>query len=66
MGRLLDIKEVAGRLGVDEQTVRGWRKRKTGPPAFLVVGNLRWDEDELNAWVASQRETTIDAVVSGQ
>ena len=66
MGRLLDIKEVAGRLGVDEQTVRGWRKRKTGPPAFLVVGNLRWDEDDLNAWVARQRAEALTGEAVGQ
>ena len=59
MGRLMDIGEVAGRLNVSVETLRTWRKRRTGPPSFLIVGSLRYDEDELSAWIKSERAESL-------
>ncbi|MEP7354861.1 MAG: helix-turn-helix domain-containing protein [Acidobacteriota bacterium] len=42
-------------LGVDVETLRGWRKRKTGPPWRKVNGRLvRYSLGELTEWVKSQ------------
>ena len=59
MGQLLNIEEVAARLNVAVDTLRTWRRRHQGPPSFLIVGSLRYDEDELNSWIRSERAESI-------
>lgn len=45
----------AAYLGVHVETVRGWRKRRTGPPWRKVNGKLvRYSLEDLAAWVRSQ------------
>jgi hypothetical protein len=45
----------AAYLGVDVETVRGWRKRRTGPPWKKINGKLiRYSLADLRAWVEAQ------------
>jgi len=45
----------AAYLGVHVETLRGWRKRKTGPPWRKVNGKLvRYSLADLAQWVMSQ------------
>jgi hypothetical protein len=45
----------AAYLGVDVETLRGWRKRRTGPPWRKVNGKLiRYSLAELTEWVKAQ------------
>jgi len=45
----------AAYLGVHVETVRGWRKRKTGPPWRKVNGRLvRYSLADLIEWVMTQ------------
>lgn len=42
-------------LGVHVETLRGWRKRKTGPPWRKVNGKLiRYSLSDLTGWVQAQ------------
>ena len=42
-------------LGVHVETLRGWRKRKTGPPWRKVNGKLiRYSLSDLAIWVQAQ------------
>lgn len=59
MGRLLHMKEVSDRLNTPIETLRRWRKTNLGPPSFLVGGGVRYDEDELNAWIQAQRAESL-------
>jgi len=50
-----DERFAAAYLGVDFETVRGWRKRRTGPPWKKINGKLiRYSLADLRAWVESQ------------
>ncbi len=59
MANLINEKEAAARLGMDPITLRAWRCRQKGPP-YKRVGRgpkspIRYDPDELDAWVRSVR-----------
>lgn len=53
MRPLIDIKEVAERLGKPVATLRQWRHRGYGPPSMKVGGSVRYPLDELDAWLAA-------------
>ncbi|MCH0566065.1 AlpA family transcriptional regulator [Streptomyces sp. MUM 2J] len=36
------------------ETVYQWRRRRTGPRGFRVGRHLRFDPDDVRAWVESQ------------
>ncbi|MEV7150834.1 helix-turn-helix domain-containing protein [Streptomyces sp. NPDC093084] len=38
------------------ETVYQWRRKRTGPRGFRVGRHLRFDPDDVRAWVDSQRE----------
>jgi predicted DNA-binding transcriptional regulator AlpA len=50
--------DVAHRLRVPLETVYGWRKKRTGPPAFRVGKHLRYDPAALARWVTEQTQQT--------
>ena len=59
MANLIGEKEAAARLGMEPVTLRAWRSRRRGPP-YKRVGSgvrsaIRYDPDELDAWVRSER-----------
>ena len=49
---LWSISDVAAYLGVPVETVREWRKRRTGPTGRRVGKHLRYDPAEVRAWFA--------------
>jgi excisionase family DNA binding protein len=54
--RLLPPKEVSERLGgVPVATLYLWRHRGDGPPAIKIGRHLRYDEDDLEAWIEARR-----------
>ena len=56
MRRLLTTREVADILGLSPETVlRRWRSGEL--PGFRIASNvLRFDADELDAWLEERRE----------
>jgi excisionase family DNA binding protein len=50
--RLLTTRQAACRLGVTPETVLHWGKERGLPVIVLTSRALRYDEDELDAWVA--------------
>lgn len=59
MGRYLKMAEVALLLDVDIETTRKWRKTNVGPPSFVLGGSIRYDEDDLKAWVQARKAATL-------
>lgn len=49
---LWSIDQVAAYLKIPVQTLRTWRKRRTGPPAARIGKHLRYDPARVRAWVA--------------
>jgi predicted DNA-binding transcriptional regulator AlpA len=54
---LLNIERLAERLTVSVGCIRAWRLRGEGPPAVRVGTSLRWDVNEVEAWLDSRRES---------
>ena len=51
---LWDVDDVSAYLGVPVETLYGWRKKRTGPPAGRVGRHLRYDPDAVRAWFREQ------------
>ncbi|MEU3407031.1 helix-turn-helix domain-containing protein [Streptomyces sp. NPDC006670] len=45
--------DLAGLLGVPLETVYQWRRKRTGPRGFRVGVHLRYDPEDVRAWVTS-------------
>jgi predicted DNA-binding transcriptional regulator AlpA len=54
--RLLVTTEAAQRVRKPEATLRWWRHIGEGPPSFKVGRTVVYDEDELERWIAEQRD----------
>ena len=54
---LLTVDEVAARLRVTVATIRWLRQEGRFAPAVRIGRRVLWDADELQAWVAVQRES---------
>jgi excisionase family DNA binding protein len=52
--RLWTIDDVSAVLGVPVQTLYPWRHRHEGPPCMRLGKHLRFDPDQVRAWVANQ------------
>lgn len=52
--RLWTIDDVSAFLGVPVQTLYQWRHRREGPPCMRLGKHLRFDPDQVRAWVANQ------------
>ncbi|ORA62167.1 hypothetical protein [Mycobacteroides franklinii] len=54
---LVSTKVAAGLVGKTEETLRRWHRGKTydGPRPFRIGGELRWDADEMRAYVETCR-----------
>jgi excisionase family DNA binding protein len=61
-GRLLTTRQVADRLGLSSGAVlRRWRAGEI--PGYRIDSNvLRFDSDELDAWLTARRVGTLVAV----
>ena len=51
--RLLDIDEVARRLGFSPWTIRRWPAHRF-IPGFYLGKELRWREADVNAWIVAR------------
>ncbi|MET8682575.1 helix-turn-helix domain-containing protein [Streptomyces sp. NPDC004647] len=54
--RYLTPVDLADLLGVPIETVYQWRRKRTGPRGFRVGRHLRYDPEDVRAWVSSQIE----------
>ncbi|WP_425833591.1 helix-turn-helix transcriptional regulator [Streptomyces fractus] len=54
--RYLTPVDVADLLGVPLETIYQWRRKHTGPRGFRVGRHLRFDPEDVRAWVVSQME----------
>lgn len=55
--RHLTQAELAARLGVPEDTVKRWRRTRTGPPFFRAGRHVRYRETEVEKWEQSRLVT---------
>lgn len=53
---ILTMEQAATRIGRSVETMRYWRKRGEGPRTFRLGRRVVIAEDDLNAWIAEQRE----------
>ncbi|MCH6159969.1 helix-turn-helix domain-containing protein [Streptomyces marispadix] len=54
--RYLTPVDLADLLGVPVETVYQWRRKHVGPRGFRVGRHLRYDPEDVRAWVAGQME----------
>lgn len=54
--RFLTPVDLADLLGVPLETVYQWRRKRIGPRGFRVGRHLRYDPEDVRAWVASLLE----------
>jgi len=55
--KLLKIGEVARLLGVTTETIYNYRRREVDPiPCIKLGGAIRFDADDVDAWIKKQRE----------
>lgn len=59
MKKLLTVEDAAELLSLDLKTLYRMRYKGTGPPAYRIGKYLRYDPDELEAWVKSQRDRSV-------
>ena len=55
---LLTITEAAQRLRVPVTTLRWWRHKDIGPRSFKLGRHVMYQHSDLDAWVATQRDTS--------
>jgi predicted DNA-binding transcriptional regulator AlpA len=51
---LWDINEVSAFLKIPPGTLYQWRHRRKGPPSAKVGRHLRYNPDDVRAWLANQ------------
>ncbi|MFE3430010.1 helix-turn-helix transcriptional regulator [Streptomyces sp. NPDC059171] len=51
--RYLTPLDLSDLLGVPVETVYQWRRKDTGPRGFRVGRHLRYDPEDVRAWVAT-------------
>ncbi|MGW3691528.1 helix-turn-helix transcriptional regulator [Streptomyces sp. NPDC005125] len=54
--RYLTPVDLADLLGVPLETVYQWRRKQTGPRGFRVGRHLRYDPEDVRAWIATLME----------
>ena len=55
-GRLLSARDLAKMLGVQERTIRRWRKQKGKLPQGIELGDsvIRWREQDIERWLVER------------
>jgi predicted DNA-binding transcriptional regulator AlpA len=48
-------KQLAHRIGVTEETLYNWRRRRQGPPFFKISGVIYYRPDDVSEWIRSKR-----------
>lgn len=54
--RLLSIDTLKNRLHVGKSTIYAWVKARTFPAPLKLNGCSRWEEEAVDAWLASKRQ----------
>ncbi|MGW9612819.1 helix-turn-helix transcriptional regulator [Streptomyces diastaticus] len=54
--RYLTPVDLTDLLGVPVETIYQWRRKDTGPRGFRVGRHLRYDPEDVRAWVSSLLE----------
>jgi len=58
---LLTPKEVTVKLGVSEETLRVWRRKKTGPPVIALSERVfRYRLEDIEGWLEDQTDHPVD------
>jgi excisionase family DNA binding protein len=57
---LLTVREVAELLQVPVRTIYDWRYRGLGPPAIRVGRHVRYEPNEVDRWLASQKGSSSE------
>ena len=60
----LTTQEVADLLRLPVATLRAWRHRNVGPPAFRMGKHLRYDLAQVLLWVSQRQEAERTALRS--
>jgi len=55
--RFLTPVDLADLLGVPLETVYQWRRKHTGPRGFRVGRHLRYDPEDVRAWISDLIDT---------
>jgi excisionase family DNA binding protein len=50
----LSDSEVAERLRLSRQAIQKWRQKHVGPPYIKLGKTVRYDAEELEAWIQSR------------
>lgn len=51
--RLLSARDIAAKIGVNERTIRRWRRQGKMPAGVEFAGAIvRWRHEEIDAWIA--------------
>ncbi len=69
---VLTTEAAASALSRSRVTLERWRRLRTGPPFFSIMGRVYYDRGELTAWLEAQKlathrrhERPSDALISG-
>jgi len=54
--QLLNVKQVAERVGVSERAIWKWVRTRQFPQPIRISRSVRWDESTLAAWIAEQTD----------
>lgn len=54
--QLTDVQGLSDRYGWSVHTIRSWRQRGIGPPAYKINGKVLFDLAEVDTWVRAQRD----------
>ena len=52
--RLWSLSDVSAFLGVPVKTLYHWRSLGSGPPGYRVGRHVRYDPDQVRAWLVTQ------------
>ena len=55
MAKMLNENEVAAMLSLAPETLRAWRVRGKGPPFAKLGEAIRYDEEDVKAWVEARK-----------
>ncbi len=54
LDKLLTVDELASHLNVPTATIYAWRYRRQGPPGFRVGKHLRFQQSDVEQWIAER------------
>lgn len=54
----LTPKQLAGKIGVGEETLYNWRRKRTGPAFYKISGAIYYRSEDVENWIKSQRVET--------